>query len=163
MIRIKNLKRNKKAQAAMEFLTTYGWAILILIIIIVALANLGVFKGPQTPNSCTSSPPISCSDVSLSTGGVLTLKMAGEGTFTSSPTIAATGVTLNVGGSPHDSTAVGGTIGNSLGDVTVAGDAWNPVLVAPTAGNKFKGTAAVIYTLEGGLQRTVTINFVGTV
>lgn len=27
-----------------EFLTSYGWAILILIIVIVALANLGVFK-----------------------------------------------------------------------------------------------------------------------
>ena len=52
----------KRAQAALEFLTTYGWAILILILVIVALANLNVFA-PDTPNTCTVSAPFACTDV----------------------------------------------------------------------------------------------------
>jgi len=41
----------KKAQAAMEYLMTYGWAILIVIIVAAALVALGVF------DPCTWSPP----------------------------------------------------------------------------------------------------------
>jgi hypothetical protein len=35
-----------KAQAAMEFLMTYGWAILIVIAVVIALYSMGVFKIP---------------------------------------------------------------------------------------------------------------------
>jgi hypothetical protein len=35
---------NKKGQAAMEFLMTYGWAILVLLVVIGALAYFGVTK-----------------------------------------------------------------------------------------------------------------------
>ncbi len=35
---------NKKAQSAMEYLMTYGWAILIVIIVAAALYALGVFN-----------------------------------------------------------------------------------------------------------------------
>ncbi|MEM2462974.1 MAG: hypothetical protein QXD71_02325 [Candidatus Pacearchaeota archaeon] len=38
--------RNKKGQAAMEFLMTYGWAILIAIIAIAALIAFGVLNPP---------------------------------------------------------------------------------------------------------------------
>ena len=34
----------KKGQAAMEYLMTYGWAILIIIVVIAALYAMGVFK-----------------------------------------------------------------------------------------------------------------------
>ena len=37
----------KKAQSAMEYLMTYGWAILIVIIVAAALYALGIFN-PQT-------------------------------------------------------------------------------------------------------------------
>ena len=39
--------RSKKAQAAMEFLMTYGWAILIVIAVVAALYATGVFKLPS--------------------------------------------------------------------------------------------------------------------
>ena len=44
----------KKAQAAMEFLMTYGWAILVVLIVIGALAYFGVLN-PQNllPEKCT--------------------------------------------------------------------------------------------------------------
>ena len=38
--------RTKKAQTAMEFLMTYGWAILIVIAVVAALYAMGVFKLP---------------------------------------------------------------------------------------------------------------------
>ncbi len=36
---------NKKAQSAMEYLMTYGWAILIIAVVLGALFSLGVFSG----------------------------------------------------------------------------------------------------------------------
>ena len=44
---------NKKAQAAMEFLMTYGWAILVVLVVIGALAYFGVLNPRNlVPNSC---------------------------------------------------------------------------------------------------------------
>lgn len=37
---------NKQGQAAMEFLMTYGWAILAAIIVIGVLASFGIFNQP---------------------------------------------------------------------------------------------------------------------
>lgn len=41
-----------KAQAAMEYLMTYGWAILIVIIVVAALWSMGVFR-TTSPVTCT--------------------------------------------------------------------------------------------------------------
>jgi len=38
----------RKAQAAMEYLMTYGWAILIIVVVIAALYAMGVFKTKST-------------------------------------------------------------------------------------------------------------------
>jgi hypothetical protein len=47
----------KRSQAAMEFLMTYGWAILVVLAAIVALAYFGVLNpGKFLPESCTMSP-----------------------------------------------------------------------------------------------------------
>jgi hypothetical protein len=51
-----------KAQSAMEYLTTYGWAILIIAVVLGALFELGVFSGyylaPKLePGSCIVSRP----------------------------------------------------------------------------------------------------------
>ena len=42
----------RKAQAAMEYLMTYGWAILIVVIVVAALYAMGVF---------TATSPVTCS------------------------------------------------------------------------------------------------------
>ncbi len=56
----------KRGQAAMEFLMTYGWAILAAIIAIGALAYFGVFSpGRYTPETCILSAPFGCSDDSV--------------------------------------------------------------------------------------------------
>jgi hypothetical protein len=57
------MKYNKKAQAALEFLTTYGWAFLVILVMIGALAYFGILN-PKTllPNRCTIGPEFSCID-----------------------------------------------------------------------------------------------------
>ena len=53
----------KKGQAAMEFLMTYGWAILVVLIAISALAYFGVLNPSRfLPESCTLVPGLSCVD-----------------------------------------------------------------------------------------------------
>jgi len=52
-IRFKNkITSMKSGQSAMEYLMTYGWAILIVIVIISALYAMGVFN-PQTSIACS--------------------------------------------------------------------------------------------------------------
>ena len=53
----------KKGQAAMEFLMTYGWAILVVLAAIGALAYFGVLSpSKHIPESCIFSQGIACLD-----------------------------------------------------------------------------------------------------
>ena len=51
----------RKGQAALEFLTTYGWAFLVILVMIGALAYFGVLNPKNfLPSRCTFSPEIDC-------------------------------------------------------------------------------------------------------
>ena len=53
----------RKAQAAMEFLMTYGWALLAVLVVIGALAYLGVLDVEiLLPERCTFAVPLNCDD-----------------------------------------------------------------------------------------------------
>ena len=65
-----------KSQAALEYLTTYGWALLVIAVVIILLAELNVFNpnfwtAKQQPGMCTvlrsqfGSASLSCSGTSL--------------------------------------------------------------------------------------------------
>ncbi len=56
----------RKAQAALEFLTTYGWAFLVILIMIGALAYFGVLnpKG-LLPGRCTFGPEVDCVEYTI--------------------------------------------------------------------------------------------------
>lgn len=49
-----------KLQSAMEYLMTYGWALLIISIVIVALVSIGVFNGSPLGTTCIASPGFTC-------------------------------------------------------------------------------------------------------
>jgi len=54
---------NKKCQAAMEFLMTYGWVILFVLAAIGALAYFGILNPDRIlPEKCTMQSGISCLD-----------------------------------------------------------------------------------------------------
>ncbi len=53
--------RNKKGQAAMEFIMTYGWAILAVTVVIGALVYFGVFSPTNLlPEQCQFPSELSC-------------------------------------------------------------------------------------------------------
>lgn len=54
----------KKAQSALEFLTTYGWAFMVILIAIGSLAHFGFLK-PTPPSKCMISPEFACHDYKL--------------------------------------------------------------------------------------------------
>ena len=65
--------RDRKSQAALEFIMTYGWAILVVLVAIGALAYFGVLSPDRfLPSKCTLQPGIACTDFKI-TPTVLTL------------------------------------------------------------------------------------------
>jgi len=65
-----------RAQSAVEFLLTYGWAIMIMLAILAILFYIGVFS-PETasPNSCVLPAGFSCRGYALYDGGSLVLDL----------------------------------------------------------------------------------------
>lgn len=56
----------KKAQAAMEFLLTYGWAILVVVVVLVTLVQSGAINTDfLLPDECVLSAEITCVDYSI--------------------------------------------------------------------------------------------------
>ena len=57
----------KKSQAALEFLTTYGWAFLVILIMIGTLAYFGILSPSKLlPNRCTFGSEFQCVDYQIS-------------------------------------------------------------------------------------------------
>lgn len=62
---------DKKSQAALEFLMSYGWAILVVLIAVGALSYFGVLNLSMfLPEKCTLVPGIACLDFRAGTDGV---------------------------------------------------------------------------------------------
>jgi len=89
---------NNRGQAAMEFLMTYGWAILAAVIVIGVLASFGVFS-PSTyvPNRCVLSAPFGCNAGTAGTTGIdLELRNgAGESVNVTSITVSGCAGTVS--------------------------------------------------------------------
>ena len=65
----------KKSQAAMEFLMTYGWALLVVLIAIAALAFFGLLNPSRfLPEKCTVPPGFGCSGY-IARAGAATLPL----------------------------------------------------------------------------------------
>lgn len=62
----------KKGQAAMEFIMTYGWAILIFIAVISTLAYFDVFDSKKgIPSVCTIGPGFGCKDTKATADSIV--------------------------------------------------------------------------------------------
>ena len=61
------MKINNKSQAALEFLTTYGWAFLVILIMIGALAYFGILNPSRLlPDRCSFGSEFECLDFQIS-------------------------------------------------------------------------------------------------
>ena len=67
---------DNKAQGALEFLMTYGWAILVVLAAIAALSYFGVLSPDKfLPNKCTFHSGLACHDFSVSSSGVVSISL----------------------------------------------------------------------------------------
>ena len=167
---MKKKGRNKKAQAAMEFLTTYGWAILILLIVIVALANLGVFKAKGSVSACIPVGPFSACDINLRTcpGGIcpvngngISIKYSPD-IVTSPVGVRLSGASIVVGSGAPACTAPSGlatTADLISGTSTTFTCDTNP----GTAGSTYSGSITINYVSSAGLTKAVTMTVGGTI
>jgi len=128
----------KKGQAAMEFLMTYGWAILAAIIAIGVLAYFGVFSpGKYMPNACTLNAPFGCDDYKVNTTGVFLVVRNGAGDSVSVGAINVSGCTT---ATPATATMADGS--TQTYEFTGCSGV--------TAGGKFRGDITITYTTSGG-------------
>lgn len=141
----------KRGQAAMEFLMTYGWAILAAVIVIAVLASFGVFS-PKSyiPNKCLLNAPLGCNaGTADSTNGVQLEVRNGAG-----ESITITGLTVN-GCTP--TTAVSPALPDIMTDQELQIYTLDCDLSA-LVDDKFQGDIVVSYTKAGS---TLTLTSTG--
>ncbi len=143
---------DKKGQAAMEFIMTYGWAILAAVIAIAVLAYFGVFSpGRYIPNVCTINSPLGCDEYKIAATGIdLVIRNgAGDGITVSNVVISGCGSLATAFNIDY-----GGTSGKRT--VTCSPNL-NP--------GKFKGSITVTYnkTVGGAIDQTVTGSVSGVI
>lgn len=139
---------NKKSQAAMEFLMTYGWAILVVLVAVGALAYFGVLSPDKfLPNKCTLAAGIGCLDHKATPTQLQVIIQNSLGYDLSLVTIKAGGC----GSSSSFSLANGEKITSAQGTITCDSD---PVTAGnqPLIGSKYNAQLNVSYTItETGL------------
>jgi hypothetical protein len=125
----------KKGQAALEFLTTYGWALLVILVMIGALVYFGLLNPSRAlPSRCDAPPGFQCKDYQITEDSVSVIinNKNGEG---------LQNVILAVNASDSDGRA-GGTdieLNNSctITPVTVPADGEMTISCAAGVGNTF--------------------------
>lgn len=134
---------HKKGQGAMEYLMTYGWAILVVVIVGVVLYNMGIFS----PSGATAPGMDGFGNVRpneyLCTGGVIRA------------------VVVNAAGQSISNLTIGGTVCTNATDIVSAGDtrtctsaAAYPGCDGIAAGDRYESDISFTYTTAGGLDRT---------
>lgn len=140
------MQQNKRGQAALEFLLTYSWAILVVIVIIGALAYFGVLNPTNfIPQQCTFQAGIGCQDFVYD---------AGDGTVGNQDDLLVLQLTNGLGNAIEVRDV--NIISNSYQDPSTCTTTWDPSGVAATP----DGTDPNAYTFQNG--DTVEIE-VGTI
>ncbi|OIO23542.1 hypothetical protein AUJ65_03530 [Candidatus Micrarchaeota archaeon CG1_02_51_15] len=73
-------KPKKRGQTALEYLVTYGWALLVIVIIAGILWYFGVFNPAKwtQEKQCGGFSSVQCIDFKIATDGTLTLKVGNK-------------------------------------------------------------------------------------
>jgi len=150
-----------KAQSAMEYLMTYGWAILIIAVVLGALFSLGVFSGSSLlGTSCIATPGFLCQNPLLSTSGTLTATIGQENGYTAynayfyvSPQSSGVGTT----GFPTTvSPCTSPTPGTDLVSGQTVTISCPTGLSSPTIGTPFSGYIWLNYSSTSGGPATIS-------
>jgi uncharacterized protein (UPF0333 family) len=164
---VMNLK--KKGQAAMEFLMTYGWAILVVLAAIGALAYFGVLSPRNIlPSTCTVGAGFGCNNFQATANGLQFALLNNLGndieemtvTFNGDPAdFQCTGLTPATGNGWTNSNCVGTgcVVGFVVGapgvtplrtGKTMATFSWNSCDTGPNSATRFSGNVVTDFTIR---------------
>lgn len=132
------LRRTGRSQAAVDFMTSYGFAMLIIAIALYTVFQLGVFNYSSSPQYCYSESPFACLAYSINTVGTLTVLVSQSSGGILTITGAACGTTPNT-------TRIGPRFGNvNVKPYAVAQDFY-PNNKLSSAMSLYSGASNVLY------------------
>lgn len=147
---------DNKAQSALEYLMTYGWALVVIVIVIAALFAFGVFESP-TVGTCTGLSKLSYSDHAVDLAGNQVTLRFGNGA----------GSTLQFDSVSFGGDFAGGTVSSvpnlSAGSyTTITNEDTN---FTSSVSGSYSGTITITYTTESGsgIQHSETATCTGSV
>ena len=130
----------KRSQAALEFLMTYGWAILVVLVAVGALASFGVLSPDKfLPAKCALQAGIACIDHKATATSLIVVLQNSLGFDITVDAVKA-----------DQCTALGsqGTLANGVKTAQIP-------LVCVNPGTKYNGVLNVTYTvIDTGVQHT---------
>ena len=141
----------RKGQAAMEFLMTYGWAILVVLISIGALAYFGVLNPSRfLPSSCLLFAGLACTDFAVGDNSITLLLQNG---FGKDITIQSFNIINDAGGQACQWGVqnINLKMGDGQQKSISLGQCNNGII-----GTKFRGTIYITYLTLDGLTHTRT-------
>jgi hypothetical protein len=143
--------KGKRAQAAMEFLMTYGWAILIILVAIAALAYFGVLNPTRyVADICTLPVPMACRDFSVSeSNGLQIVFVNGD-----AEEITITQIEATAEGYECDSGVITETVAS--GESVILEVAPGLCTSLSATQDKVKTPLKVSYTAKSGLDKVIT-------
>lgn len=107
----------KRGQAALEFLTTYGWAFLVILVMISALGYFGILNPDRfLPERCNVGPEFACVEYAV---------FATPGSTSSDNANLLVILTNNIGQTLENMTINQYQVRNLRGDFSLAGDECN--------------------------------------
>ncbi|MBI3034855.1 hypothetical protein HYY71_00895 [Candidatus Woesearchaeota archaeon] len=144
---------SKKSQAALEFLMTYGWAILVVLVAVGALAYFGVLSPDKfLPAKCILQPGIACLDHKATLTSLVVRAQNSGGYDLTVNNVKATGCTCQSNPIAGDCTLL------SIGTTLANGGAATYTLTCANLGlSKYNGQFNITYTTSidlGGIQHT---------
>lgn len=132
-----------RLQSAMEYLMTYGWAILIIAVVLGALFQLGIFGNSTSTSqsSCLANPGFLCSNPTLNSSGYLAVKFGQIGTGS----ITITGIACTSTASAPSTT---NSISLTLPSGSTAIVAFSCPISTASIGSGFKGYLWMVYNTQ---------------
>ncbi len=150
------MMKNKKGQAAMEFLMTYGWAILVVLAAIAALAYFGVLSPDKfLPNKCNFPSGFGCVDFvgSAATDDITLVMQNGAGfdaTITGFTITGCTDATPAFTTTSPAGPALSGNLWTNGQKIYINMECTEDLIVK----EKFQGDSNMAYTTTNGLPKT---------
>lgn len=156
------LKNARKSQAAIDFVTSYGVALIIVTIAIAVVYKTSILTPSLTTSSCTPTPNFSCDSFAMRSNGILTVSIS-----------QATGGPITINGAACSSqlNSTGGS-GPQFGNVRVTGQSfyyptayWLGGAAAPGSVNSDSNVTMTLtcYSSVGAASGTLGNSFIGYV